>query len=131
MIRNLTLTLLTLTLIDCSFSDYESNLIKSSTGHFEIKATVNKTDKNSNNYDVVVIHLYNKENNKTLTELNTGAGDTNKWAVGWTEHGDTIVLQSSDIGNKAWVLKNDKPIEIKITKYLNERAQFLKLEKYK
>lgn len=127
--RNLILILLTLTFTSCFFSDYESQLIKSSTGNFEIKATVNRTDKNAKNYADVMIHLFNK-NNKKLTELNTGAGDANKWTIGWTEIGDTIVFQSSDIGNKAWILKNETPTEITMTDELNERAEFLKSEKY-
>ncbi|MHA7843920.1 MAG: hypothetical protein ACX93I_11405 [Winogradskyella sp.] len=128
--RNLTLILLTLTLKSCFFSDYESELIKAPTGNFEIKATVNRTDKNTDNYADVIIILFDKENNK-LTELNTGAGDANKWAIGWTELGDTIVLQSSDIGNKAWIVNENKPNEIKMTDKLNERAELLYIEKYK
>ncbi len=62
--------------------------------------------------------------------MNTGAGDANKWTIGWTELGDTIVLQSSDIGNKAWFLQNREPTEIKMTDKLNERAEFLKIKKY-
>ena len=120
---------MTLTLISCFFSDYESELIKSPTGNFGIKATVNRTDKNEENYADIIIHLSDTENNK-LTELNTGAGDANKWTIGWTKIGDTIVLQSSDIGNKAWIIEKNKPTEIKMTEKLNQRAEFLKSEKY-
>ena len=127
--RKLTLILLTLTFTSCFFSDYESEKSESPTGNFEIYSTVNQTDKNADNYAEVIIHLYDKKNEK-LTELNTGAGDANKWTIGWTEIGDTIVLQSSDIGNKAWILKNDEPNEIKMTNELNERAEFLKSKKY-
>ena len=126
---NLTLILLTLTFTSCFYGDYESEKIKSSTGNFKINATVNRTDKNADNYADVIIHIYNKKNEK-LTELNTGAGDANKWAIGWTELGDTIVLQSSDIGNKAWSLQNEEPTDIKMTDELNERAEFLKSKKY-
>ncbi len=127
--RNLTLILLTLTFTSCFFSNYESERIVSSTGNFEIEVTVNRTDKNADNYADVIIHLFDK-NNKKLTELNTGAGDANKWTIGWTELGDTIVLQSGDIGNKAWILQNEKTVEIKMTAELNERAEFLKSKKY-
>jgi hypothetical protein len=68
--------------------------------------------------------------NKKLTELNTGAGDLNKWTIGWTETGDTIALQSGDIGNKAWILQNGEPTEIKMTDELNKRAEFLKSNKH-
>ncbi len=127
--RNLTLIILTLTFTSCFFSNYESEKIESSTGNFEINTTVNRTDKNADNFGDVIIHLYDRKNEK-LTELNTGAGDANKWTIGWTELGDTIVLQSSDIGNKAWFLRNGEPTEIKMTDKLNERAEFLKIKKY-
>ena len=129
MTNKLTFLLLTLTLTSCFFSDYESEKIKSSTGNFEIQATVNRTDNNAKNYAYVIIHLFDK-NNKKLNELNTGAGDANKWTIGWAKSGDTLVLQSSDIGNKAWVLQNGNPTEIKMTDELNERAEILKSEKY-
>ncbi|MBC7000899.1 hypothetical protein [Cytophaga sp. FL35] len=130
--RKSTLILLTLTLtfISCFFSNYESELIKSPTGNFEIKASVNQVDKNAEDYAYVLIHLFDDNNNK-LTELHTGAGDANKWTIGWTEIGDTIILQSSDIGNKAWILNDNKPNQIKMTDELNARAEFLYFEKYK
>jgi hypothetical protein len=126
---NLILILLTLTLTSCFFSDYKSEKIKSSTGNYEVQASVNRTDKNADNYSEVIIHIFDR-NNKKLTEFNTGVGDANKWSMGWTESGDTIVLQSSDVGNKAWILQNEIPIEIKITDELNKRADFLKSKKY-
>ena len=126
---NLTLILLTLTFTSCLFSDYESKIIKSSTGNFEIKATVNRIDKNAENYADVIIQLFDK-NKKKLTEFNSQAGDGSKWALGWTKTGDTIVLQSSDIGNKAWTLQIGKPTEIEMTDNLNEQAEDLYSEKY-
>lgn len=129
MTNKLTFLLFALTLTSCFFSDYQSEKIKSSTGNYEIQATVNRTDNDAENYADVIIHLFDK-NNKKLTELNTGAGDANKWTIGWTKSGDTIVLQSSDIGNKAWILQNGNPTEIKMTDELNKRAEILKSEKY-
>jgi len=129
MTNKLTFLLLTLTLTGCFFSNYESEKIKSSTGNFKIQATVYRTDNNAENYADVIIHLFDK-NNKKLPELNTGAGDANKWTIGWTKSRDTIVLQSSDIGNKAWIIQNGNPSEIKMTDELNERAEILKSEKY-
>lgn len=128
--HKLTLILLTLTFSSCFFSDYESELIKSPTGNFKIKATVNRTNKKLDNFADVIICIHDRKNNK-LAELNTGAGDANKWAIGWTEIGDTIVFQSSDIGNKAWMLNMNKPNQIKITDELNIRADFLNSKKYK
>jgi len=127
--HNLTLILLTLTFTSCFHSDYKSERIKSSTGNYEINATVNRTNKNADDYADIIIHLYNK-NNVKLTEINSEAGDANKWTIGWTESGDTIVMQSSDIGNKAWILQNDYPTEIEMTDKLNQRAEYLKSKKY-
>ena len=127
--KTLILILFSLVLTSCFFDDYESEKIKSSTGNYEIKATVNRTNKNSENYADVIINLFDK-NNKMLTEFNTGAGDANKWTIGWTKLGDTIVMQSIDIGNKAWIIQNKKTFEIKMTDKLNERAEVLYSEKY-
>jgi len=52
-------------------------------------------------------------------------------SFGWTEIGDTVIFQSSDIGNKAWVLNKKKLIPVQMTDALNKRAAFLKSKKYK
>ena len=128
--KNLIKILLTFLLVSCFFSNYKSERIKSPSGKFEIQAFVNRTDKESDNFADVIIYLFDKNNNK-LAKLNSGAGDGQKWAIGWTQTGDTIILQSCDIGNKAWVVQNEKPYEIKMTNKLDERAECLKREKYK
>lgn len=104
--------------------------MKSPTGNFYFKAHVNNTNKRIKGYAEVIIQIFNKKEFK-LIDLYTGAGDANKWAVGWTKIGDTLILQSSDIGNKAWSLKNNHVIEIKLTNKLNKRADFLYSKKYK
>jgi hypothetical protein len=127
--RNLTLILFPMTFTSCFFSNYESERIKSPSGNFEIKATVNRIGENADNYAKVIIHLYDK-NNVELTEINSEAGDFNKWAIGWTESGDTILMQSSDIGNRGWIVTQNNPTEIEMTNRLNKRAEFLKFKKY-
>ena len=127
--QKLLFLLLTLILTSCNFNDYVSKRIKSPTGNYEIQVTVSRSDKNAKKYADVIIHIFDQYNKK-MTEINTGAGDENKWAIGWTKSGDTIVLQSSDIGNKAWVFQNGSLTEIKMTDKLNERAEILKSEKY-
>ena len=121
---------LNISLTACHFNDYKSKSILSPSGHFKIITTVDRTNKNSSDYAEVIIRILDK-NNHELAEINTGAGDAQKWAVGWTSSGDTIILQSSDIGNKAWVIKNGKPIQINMSKDLNKRAEWLKSLKYK
>lgn len=51
--------------------------------------------------------------------------------IGWTKAGDTIVLQSSDIGNQAWEIKNNSFIEVQLDDKLNSRAEELYNLKYK
>ena len=121
--------LLILTFTNCHLNDYKSDRIKSSTGNYAIQATVNRTDKNMDNFADVIIHIFDN-NGKKLSDINTGAGDANKWAIGWTKSGDTIILQSSDIGNKAWIMQMNNPVEIKMTDKLNERAEYLESIKY-
>ena len=129
LIEILAIIALNISLSACHFKDYKTPSITSPSGNFKISATVNRTNKNSADYAKIIIRLSDK-NNRKLADINTGAGDAQKWAIGWTSSGDTIVLQSSDIGNKAWVIKNNKPIQIKMTKQLNQRAEWLKSLKY-
>ena len=120
---------MTLTLTSCFISDYESEIITSPSENYGIKARINRTDKSAADYANVLIDLFDSDGSK-LTEINSSAGDASKWTIGWTELGDTIVLQSSDIGNKAWALTNGRPTEIKMTDKLNDRAQYLYSKKY-
>jgi len=113
----------------CFFNDYKGEHIISSTENFSINATVNRTDKKANNYADVVIHLFDKKGIK-ISELNSEAGDFSKWTIGWTKTGDTIVIQSSDIGNKSLIIKNNQLVQIKTTESINERAEWLKSKKY-
>lgn len=39
-------------------------------------------------------------------------------------------MQSSDIGNRGWILLQNNPTEIEMTDRLNKRAEFLKFKKY-
>ena len=127
--NNLILAIMIVAFTNCHLNDYKSGKIKSSTGNYLIQVTVNRTDNNSDNYADVIIHIFDN-NSKKLFDLNTGACDANKWAIGWTKTGDTIILQSSDIGNKAWIIQMNNPTEIKMTNKLDERAEYLKSIKY-
>lgn len=112
-----------LILIGCT--DYETKIYTSKTGNYSVKATVNRTNEKAEDYAYVIIHIYNK-NEEEIYKFNSRAGDANKWSLGWTLYGDTIILQSSDIGNKAWVIMNGIAKESQITKELNEQIEKLK-----
>ena len=129
LIAILAITGFNISLSACHFKDYKNPSISSPSGNFKISTIVNRTNKNSADYAIIIIRLSDK-NNRKLADINTGAGDAQKWAVGWTSSGDTIVLQSSDIGNKAWIINNGKPVQINMTKQLNQRAEWLKSLKY-
>jgi hypothetical protein len=118
--------LIFLILIGCS--DYETKTYISKTGNYSVKATVNRTNEKADDYADVLIHIYDKSK-KELHKFNSGAGDFNKWSLGWTLLGDTIILQSSDIGNKAWIIKNGLEKETQITKELNEQIDKLGKDK--
>ena len=111
-------------------SNYKSKVIKSPSGKFSINTTVNRTNEIADDYAYVIIHLYDK-NNKKIAQVNSRASDASKWAIGWAKSEDTIVMQSSDIGNQAWIIVNNKIAGIRITDELDKRAEYLKAIKYK
>jgi hypothetical protein len=97
----------------CSAIDYKGKLIRSPSGKYFIKANVNRSNNRGPDYATVIIQIYNTDTLK-IDQLNTHAGDFNKWDIGWAQAGDTIILRSSDIGNKAWALSNQKWVELNI-----------------
>lgn len=121
--------LVIVSLISCFINDDWGDKIVSPSQHYTIQSSVNRTDRTKDNYAEVIIHLQDNDNVQ-IQEIHTGAGDANKWALGWTKTGDTIVLQSSDIGNKAWVVSNEKLEEIRLNEHLNRRAKELYRVKY-
>ena len=116
-------------LTSCLFIDEETKLIESPTGSYLIKATVNRTNKSKEDYAYVIINVYDGQ--EKLFDFNSEAGDAQKWALGWTAKGDTIILQTSDIGDRAWIIDTNGPKEIEMTNELYSRAKELKAEKYK
>lgn len=121
--------LIAVLLTSCLFLDEETKMMKSPTGKYLTKATVNRTDKSEEDYAYVIIHVYDGQ--EKLFDFNSEAGDAQKWALGWTIKGDTIVLQTSDIGDRAWIIDTNGPKEIEMTNELYSRAKTLKAEKYK
>jgi hypothetical protein len=109
--------------------DEETKLMPSPTGKYAIKATVNRTDNSKPDAGKVIIHVY--ADNRKLFDFNSTASDIQKWALGWTVQGDTILLQTSDIGDRAWTIIENGVSEITMTDALNSRCDDLKREKYK
>ncbi len=66
----------------------------------------------------------------TLSALQTGASDVQKWAVGWMETGDVVVLQSSDIGTLAFTVVSNQLDQVALTPPIEARAAQLKQSKY-
>ena len=126
----LTLLIIGITTISCHFSDYESEMFISTTKNYSIKAQVNRTDQNKEDFADVIIIAYD-QNKEELEKLNSHAGDANKWSLGWSKTGDTILLQSSDIGNQAWIIQNRKIQKVRLTKSLDMQAEDLYRKKYK
>lgn len=117
-------------LTGCRLLNYQSKPIESSTKNYVINAKVSR-ENNSDVFAIVIIQVCDKRNKKII-DINTHAGDVNKWAIGWTTTGDTIVLYSSDIGNKAWTNNKNGWLEIEnLSKGLDLRAEELYKSKYK
>ncbi len=127
----LLLIFLTLYITSCFHRDYVSDSFISPTGLLKISATVNRTDESDNNYAEVIINIVNNETGKNINNLNTKAGDFSKWSIGWKIEGDTIVFQSSDIGNKAWAIKGNVIEAVAMDDKLTQRADYITLKKYK
>jgi hypothetical protein len=115
-------------LISCS--DFKTEKQLSPSGNYYIFATVNRTDKNKSNYADVVLHLLDKSEN-ILETYTSKAGDAQKWALGWMPNEDIVILQSSDVGDMAFKIEENKLVEIEpLDKSMYERAKQLYEIKY-
>ena len=70
-------------------------------------------------------------NDAVVGQVQTSASDRMKWAVGWFDD-STIVLDSSDIGSRAWKVNEDQSIsEIEtLSPELTEFGKAQMAEKY-
>ncbi len=110
--------------------DEVSEFIESPSKKYFIQLSVNSTDRSKENYADVVVKLFDSKQ-LLLSELNTNAGDFNKWAIDWNTNNDTLIMKSSDIGNYAWKISEGKFEKIKMNSELNKNAENIFKKKYK
>src|SRR5689334_8833222 len=89
----------------CSRLDHTGQWLGSSDGRYQLQTTVDRADEGDDHYALVMIHVADSAGHE-LTTIDTRAGDAMKWSVNWSVVGDTILLQSSDIGSRKWVMVN-------------------------
>ena len=128
MIRFFLLTFLWLALT--GFVNTKTEEFVSPSGEYRICATVNGTDDRKPNYADVVLHLLDSKGAEIYTKV-SGVGDAHKWALGWLENQDIVILYSVDIGSLAYKIENMKLIELpQLTEEMKSRALYLRKEKY-
>ena len=111
--------------------DHYGEAVVSPSGNYAVYATVNRTDQSSNDYTHVMIHLTDATGTGLFQVYRSRAGDVMKWALGWMENEDIVILQSSDLGSMAFRIENDRLVEIDpISDEMFDRAETLKAEKY-
>lgn len=122
--------LLLFTFTACLYMRKPPDLIASPSKRFVLKVDINKDKSDKTKYGCVVLTLYDTSN-KEISNLQTGASNYMKWAVDWYPTKDTIILYSSDIGNKAYHLTDKNQLDtILVTKDIDSIAKILFDNKY-
>ena len=102
----------------------------SPSGDFTVFPSVDARNKNSRNYGIVMLHLA-KTSGEAFPPVRTGAGDVQKWAVGWMPEEDIVVLYSSDIGTLAYKVEDAGLVRIaELSDEIHSRANELYATKY-
>jgi hypothetical protein len=99
--------------------------IQSPSGEYSIFATIEEVS-------LIKLHLTNKEGVE-LDTVYSGASDAMKWALGWMPSENVVVLQSSDIGTRAYDIVDNRLVaksEAFENKRIQARAKILKSQKY-
>ena len=120
--KNLNLLIFLFLMFSCS--DYVESEKISSTGKFSVIAKVNRTNKNAEFYAEPIFEIYNSDK-EIIAKIASGAGDFNEWQVGWSDSGNYLLLNSSDIGIKVWEIDNNGFKEIEPTAELYSEALYL------
>ena len=102
----------------------------SPSGSFVVAAIPNDSKTDPTKYRCIRLVLMD-QNGATLSAIQTGVSDGQKWAVGWMESQDVIVLQSSDIGTQSFKVETNKLVQISVTPAIEACAAQLKKLKYK
>ena len=114
----------------CCFSFVKQNeWVRSSSGDFTVAAIprANKSDRTS--WGCIRLVLMNGSG-RTISAVQTDVSDFQKWAVGWMEDEDIVVIQSSDVGTQAFKASTNGLEQISTTPEMKLRALQLKSLKY-
>lgn len=103
--------------------------VESPDGDYVVAAIPNDNKSDPTKYRCIRLILEHRNGN-VLSALQTSVSDGQKWAVGWMETENIIVLQSSDIGTQAYSIESNELNPIEITPAIEIRAAELKKAKY-
>lgn len=79
--------------------------------------------------NIILITVTELERNEFST-LDTRASNNMKWAVGWAQDQDVIILNSKDIGIYAWEFDNHTFQDMEINSDIQKQAENLFEQKY-
>lgn len=117
--------ILALTTIIFSCLDYKSSEIISPDGNYSLIIKVNRTNKSKEFYAEPIFEIYNSEK-KLIDKIESEAGDFSQWKAGWSKTNNILLMNSSDIGIKAWEISENGAIEKELNEDLINQANQLK-----
>ena len=116
-------------LSSCMSSNQQSDKSISPSKKYYLTTTINSSDKSKKDYGYLKIQLFNTSG-LLKSYINIYAGDSSKWAVGWDNKKDTIILFSSDIETYAWKINKEGLQRVDITDNIKQTAKEIKIKKY-
>ena len=122
--------LLTICFTSCFYMRKPAEIISSPSGLYKLKIDLNNNKVDKTKYACVLLKLYDKDF-KEVTTLQTGASNNMKWAVGWYQNKDTIIVNSKDMGVSAYHLTQQNQLDtIPLTQDINSIADSIFQKKY-
>lgn len=123
LLHRIAATLLVLQFLSCR-NDYVGRMEMSPSGEYYLQSSVNRTGSSQPDYALVKLAVFDSGMNP-VADINTQVCDAMSWSVFWLE-GDTILLWSGDIGARAWAVQDRSVLTVPMTKYLEDRANWMK-----
>ena len=128
--KNIIIYLILLLFIGCGANKLVNEIIPSPSKKYKIQSTVNTDKTDRTKYLCIKLHLLDTKG-KELFQLQTSASTTMKWALGWMEKDDILILYSSDIGTNAYTIENSMIKRVNTTEEFITYGNYLKKKKYK
>lgn len=125
------LLLLLLVGVSCKRQATEHAVLRSPSGKYELRSTVNREITDNAAFRCIVLHVRDVGSGRELMSRQTSISERVRWVAGWMPDEDVLVVESVDVGVRAYrPSESGTWIDTTVSPAVRERAAALLTEKF-